>query len=106
MDAIGSGMDKETAYGNSTFRSTALLGILKKQGLDFLLSSKVNSITESKASGGIEVSVESASEQARSLKFTSDAVLISVGRTPCTDDLGLAVCCALCHVLGCRRASG
>lgn len=86
------------------FHSAALLAILKKQGLNFLLSSKVNSIAENKASGSIDVLVESVSGQSKSSTFTSDVVLISIGRTPCTDDLGLKVFYALCHVLGDRRA--
>jgi dihydrolipoamide dehydrogenase len=61
--------------------------ILKKQGLEFKLNTKVLSATV-KPGGGAEVVIEDA-QGGNKQTLTSDIVLVSVGRRPYTDDLGL-----------------
>lgn len=64
--------------------SKALLGILKKQGLEFHLQTKV---TAGKVTGeGVTLTVE---ENQKSFELQGDHVLVSVGRRPYTEGLGL-----------------
>lgn len=78
LDHIGGEMDLEVA---KTF-----LRVLKKQGMKFKLASKVTGIEKLKAS--LKVQVEPAGGgEGQELK--ADVVLMSVGRKPYTDNLGL-----------------
>jgi len=60
--------------------------ILKKQGIDFKLSSKVTGVD--KADGGLKVMVEPA-DGGEVAPFACDAVLVAIGRVPYTQGLGL-----------------
>ncbi len=78
LDRILPGMDNEV--------SKNFQRILKKQGLDFKLKSKVTSAK--KAKSGVTLTVEpAAGGDAEEIK--ADIVLLSVGRRPYTDGLGL-----------------
>jgi dihydrolipoamide dehydrogenase len=76
LDRICPTLDKEM--------STALLKILKKQGIDFHLSAKV---LEGDTNGkGVKLKVE---EAGKTTDYTGDVVLVAVGRKPYTGGLGL-----------------
>lgn len=60
--------------------------ILEKQGMEFMLSTKVTGAKSSK--DGVELTLESAKGGDES-KIKADKVLVSVGRKPFTDGLGL-----------------
>ncbi|MGE0180986.1 MAG: dihydrolipoyl dehydrogenase [Parvularculaceae bacterium] len=60
--------------------------ILKKQGVEFRLSSKVTGATKSKS--GVKLSVEPAAG-GKAETIDCDAVLVAIGRRPHTTDLGL-----------------
>ncbi len=77
LDHITPGMDKEI--------SDSFLKILKKQGLKFHLSTKVNSVNKN-SNGAI---VEATSKEGDIKKFDADVVLMSVGRKPNTNGLNL-----------------
>jgi len=77
LDHITPGMDKEI--------SDSFLKILKKQGLKFHLSTKVNSVNKN-PNGAI---VEATSKAGDIKKFDADVVLMSVGRKPNTNGLNL-----------------
>ena len=77
LDHITPGMDKEI--------SDSFLKILKKQGLKFHLSTKVNSVNKN-PNGAI---VEATSKEGDIKKFDADVVLMSVGRKPNTNGLNL-----------------
>ena len=78
LDRIAPGMDGEVA---KTFQR-----ILKKQGLNFMLSTRVNTVKAHKS--GVEITVEPAGGgDPRSLD--SDVVLVSIGRIAYTAGLGL-----------------
>ncbi len=77
LDHITPGMDKEI--------SDSFLKILKKQGLKFHLSTKVNSVKKN-SNGAI---VEAKSKEGDIKKFDADVVLMSVGRKPNTNGLNL-----------------
>ena len=78
LDRIVPGMDGETAKH--------LQRVLKKQGLTFKLGSKVTAAKSTKA--GVTLTVEPAQGgEAEDLK--ADVVLVSIGRKPFTDGLGL-----------------
>ena len=77
LDHITPGMDKEI--------SDSFLKILKKQGLKFHLSTKVNSVKKN-SNGAI---VEATSKEGDIKKFDADVVLMSVGRKPNTNGLNL-----------------
>ena len=77
LDHITPGMDKEI--------SDSFLKILKKQGLKFHLSTKVNSVKKN-SNGAI---VEAMSKEGDIKKFDADVVLMSVGRKPNTNGLNL-----------------
>jgi dihydrolipoamide dehydrogenase len=60
--------------------------LLAKQGMAFKLSSKVTGVEKTKA--GLKVSVEPAAGGAAEM-IEADAVLVAIGRRPCTSGLGL-----------------
>lgn len=78
LDRILPGMDDEVA---KNFQR-----ILKKQGIDFKLSSKVTGVE--KAGNGAEVTIEPA-EGGDSETIKTDVVLAAIGRIPFTEGLGL-----------------
>ena len=77
LDHITPGMDKEI--------SNEFMKILKKQGLNFHLETKVEKISKSKNG----VIIETSDKQGKKIKFESDVALISVGRKPYTKNLNL-----------------
>ncbi len=77
LDHITPGMDKEI--------STEFQKLLKKQGINFNLKTKVESI--SKNNNG--VTVNTSDDQGNKKQFDCDVVLISVGRKPNTKGLNL-----------------
>ncbi len=77
LDHITPGMDKEI--------SNEFMKILKKQGLNFHLKTKVEKISKSKNG----VIVETSDKEGKKIKFESDVVLISVGRKPYTENLNI-----------------
>ncbi|KAJ3127346.1 dihydrolipoamide dehydrogenase precursor [Nowakowskiella sp. JEL0407] len=79
MPAIGAGMDADVA---SSFQK-----ILAKQGTKFKLSTKVISAKKN-ASGKVDVVVEPAAGGPQE-SFEVDVVLLSIGRKPYTEGLGL-----------------
>ena len=78
LDRVVPGLDAEIARNFQR--------ILSKQGLEFKLSSKVTSIA--KANGAHEVIIESANG-GNAETVPADVVLVSVGRVPYTEGLGL-----------------
>ena len=70
-------MDKEI--------SNEFMKILKKQGFNFHLETKVEKISKSKNG----VIIETLNKEKKKIKFESDVVLISVGRKPYTKNLNL-----------------
>ena len=77
LDHITPGMDKEI--------SKELLKILKKQGINFHLETKVESIKKE----GKKVIVNTSEKEGKKNAFDCDVVLISVGRKPNTKNLNL-----------------
>ena len=77
LDHITPGMDKEI--------SNEFMKILKKQGINFHLETKVESITKSKNN----VSINILDKNKNKKKFECDVVLVSVGRKPYTKNLNL-----------------
>ena len=77
LDHITPGMDKEI--------SIEFQKLLKKQGINFNLKMKVESI--SKSNDGI--TLNTVDEQGNQKKFNCDVVLVSVGRKPNTSNLNL-----------------
>ncbi len=77
LDAIGGSLDPAI--------SSALLKSLQKQGLEFHLGHQVKSVL--KKDGRVQVVAQSKSGEPKELE--GDVVLVSIGRTPFTDDLGL-----------------
>eukprot|EP00128_Syssomonas_multiformis_P002197 Colp12_sorted_trinity150504_noHs@13066 len=78
LDTITPGMDKEITQ--------AFLKILKKQGIKFLLNTKV---TGSKVEGaGVKLTLEP-SAGGEATHFDADVVLVSTGRRPFTKNIGL-----------------
>lgn len=78
LDMITPGMDKEVA--------TQYMKILKKQGMDFKLSTKVVGCQASDS--GVKLTLEPAAGGAAT-SFDCDVVLVSTGRRPATKNLGL-----------------
>ncbi|MES1991463.1 MAG: dihydrolipoyl dehydrogenase [Pseudomonadota bacterium] len=78
LDAILPGMDGEVVKNFTR--------ILKKQGFDFKLGSKVTKVEKTK--GGLKVSVEPAAGGATTV-LEADIVLVAVGRAAFTKGLGL-----------------
>lgn len=81
MDSIGAGMD---GYVSSSFHK-----LLEKQGLSFKLGTKVTGADSAGPSGGWNVGLQSVKEGSKSETIQCDTVLVSVGRRPYTDGLGL-----------------
>lgn len=79
LDRILPGMDGEI--------SKQFQRILKKQGVDFKLASKVTGAEKLKTK--IKLSVEPANGAAESATLDCDAVLVAIGRRPHTEGLGL-----------------
>ncbi|GBC00243.1 hypothetical protein RclHR1_00380011 [Rhizophagus clarus] len=78
LESIGAGMDGETAK--------SFLRILQKQGLKFKLNTKV--VDASKEGDKVYVNVESAKGGDKET-LEADVVLVSIGRRPYTENLGL-----------------
>lgn len=76
---IAAGADTDVA---KEFQKT-----LEKQGFKFMLNTKVTAAV-TKSGGGVEVTVEDA-KGGNQQKLAADVVLVSVGRKPFTDGLGL-----------------
>ncbi|MGE0230882.1 MAG: dihydrolipoyl dehydrogenase [Flavobacteriaceae bacterium] len=62
--------------------------MLKKQGIEFRLGSKVTAVE--KAKSGLKVTVEPAAGEAAAETVDADIVLVAIGRKPFTDGLGLS----------------
>ncbi|WP_168464503.1 dihydrolipoyl dehydrogenase [Wolbachia endosymbiont of Ctenocephalides felis wCfeT] len=77
FDRIAAAMDNEL--------SKSLLSSLQKQGIKFLLSSKVEEIEQGKT---LNVKVFSTKDNQMST-IEADKVLVAVGRKPCTEGLGI-----------------
>lgn len=77
--------------------SKNLQRMLKKQGLDFKLNTKVTGANRA-ASGVIEVNTETV-KGGKEATLECDVLLVCVGRRPYTDNLGLQV--GVVHVGGC-----
>ncbi|CDS09707.1 Putative Dihydrolipoyl dehydrogenase [Lichtheimia ramosa] len=78
LDAIGAGMDPELA---KTFQK-----LLAKQGLKFKMGTKVNSAEV--VGEGVKVEVEGA-KNGKTETLEADVCLVSIGRRPYTEGLGL-----------------
>lgn len=78
LDRVTPGIDDETAK--------AFQKLLEKQGVKFMLGSKVMGAKTSKS--GVELSVEPAAG-GKATKVKADVVLVCIGRTPYTAGLGL-----------------
>ncbi len=65
--------------------SKELTKVLKKQGMKFHTSTKVTEVTNN----GSNVTVKAEDKKGEQLTFEGDYVLVSVGRSPYTDGLGL-----------------
>ena len=78
LDHITPGMDKEIS---SEFQK-----LLKKQGINFNLKTKVETISKNKDG----VVVDTTDDQGNKKKFDCDVVLVSVGRKPYTEGLNLS----------------
>lgn len=79
LDRITPGVDEEVA---GQFQR-----ILQKQGFDFLLGKKVTEVKPLKAS--VKVSIEAAQGGGETETLSADRVLVSIGRRPYTEGLGL-----------------
>tara|TARA_B100001741_G_scaffold214666_1_gene177827 strand:- start:3142 stop:4542 length:1401 start_codon:yes stop_codon:yes gene_type:complete len=77
LDHITPGMDKEI--------SNEFQKILKKQGINFNLNTKVESILKNKSG----IIVNTSDNKGNNKKFECDVVLVSVGRKPNTSNLNL-----------------
>ena len=77
IDQITPGMDKEI--------SNEFQKILKKQGINFNLNTKVESILKNKSG----IIVNTSDNKGNNKKFECDVVLVSVGRKPNTSNLNL-----------------
>ena len=77
LDRIVPGMDTET--GEALYRA------LKKQGMNFRLSTKVTGA--STKGNSVEIKVKGAD---REETLTADILLVAIGRKPCIDGIGLA----------------
>jgi dihydrolipoamide dehydrogenase len=79
LDHITPGIDKEV--------STAFMKILKKQGMKFIMSTKVTSTVSS--ADNVTLTLTPASGDAAPTTITADMVLVSTGRRPCTTGINL-----------------
>jgi dihydrolipoamide dehydrogenase len=75
LDRIVPNMDRELA--------TALQRVLTRQGIEFKLGAKVAQIHE--AGDGVAIEIEGHERQS----LSADAVLVAIGRRPCTKGVGL-----------------
>lgn len=66
-------------------QSKELTKVMKKQGVKFFLSHKVSAVSRD----GNEVNVTATDKKGNEVSFTGDYCLVSVGRRPYTDNLGL-----------------
>lgn len=66
-------------------QSKELTKVMKKQGVKFFLSHKVSAVSRN----GKEVNVTATDKKGNEVHFTGDYCLVSVGRRPYTDGLGL-----------------
>ncbi|GHC57256.1 dihydrolipoyl dehydrogenase [Ulvibacter litoralis] len=66
-------------------QSKELTKVMKKQGVKFFLSHKVSAVSRK----GKEVNVTATDKKGNEVSFTGDYCLVSVGRRPYTDGLGL-----------------
>ena len=89
LDQILAGMDGEVAK--------QMLRILQKQGLSFKLATKVRAATISEA--GVRLDIEPVKGGAAET-LDADVVLVSVGRRPFTDGLGLEAVGVVCDGRG------
>jgi len=78
LDRVAPGMDRELG--------AALQRTLTKQGLEFRLATKV--VEATRGNGGVTLALEPSTGGARET-LPADAVLVSIGRRPYTDGLGL-----------------
>ncbi len=78
LDHIVPGMDSDI--------SAEFLKILKKQGINFILNSKVTSVTRIKDQAVVDFTNK---ESAKRQRVQTDKVLIAVGRKPNTEELNL-----------------
>ena len=79
LDRITPGVDEEV--------SKQFQRILQKQGFKFLLGKKVTEVKPLKAS--VKVTIESAQSEGEAETLSVDKVLVSIGRRPYTEGLGL-----------------
>lgn len=79
LDTITPSVDKEI--------STAFMRILKKQGMKFMLGTKVTD-TQMDADGSVKLSIQPSAGGATEF-FNADVVLVSTGRRPFTRNIGL-----------------
>lgn len=77
LDKIVPGMDADV--------SKEMQKVLKKQGIKFATSHKVQSVERN----GDEITVKAIDKKDREIEFKGDYCLVSVGRRPYTDGLGL-----------------
>ena len=80
LDSIGAGMDRSV--------SSAFQKILAKQGITFKLGTKVTDVV-ARSDSSISVKIQSTSGESQE-ELLCDTVLVSVGRRPYTDDLGVS----------------
>ena len=78
-------MDKRVIDTPYLLRAFVVKGILKKQGINFHMQTKVEGIT--KNTNG--ASVSTSDKDGKKINFDCDVVLISVGRKPNTNNLNL-----------------
>ena len=79
LDRIVPGMDQEVGK--------AFKRVLEKQGMEFKLSTKVASAQKGKS--GVKLKLEPAKGEGKSEEMQADVVLVSIGRKPYTEGLGL-----------------
>ena len=77
LDHITPGMDKEV--------STEFMKVLKKQGINFHMQTKVENIKKN----AVGATILTSDKDGNKVNFECDVVLISVGRKPNTDNLNL-----------------
>ncbi len=71
--------------------SKTLQRILKKQGIEFKMGTKVTSAA--RTASGVEVTMET---KGKTDNVECDVLLVSIGRRPYTANLGLEVCVCVC----------
>ena len=86
LDHITPGMDKEV--------STEFMKVLKKQGINFHMQTKVENIKKN----AVGATILTSDKDGNKVNFECDVVLISVGRKPNTDNLNLESILSLIHI--------